>query len=81
MQIDGTEQQGLAGTNENIEWTSPVRNYGSMQVQNRTQFGYGDAAFFKDEEDRTSDMSVSMGYDGEADESEPKRRLEIKSCS
>ncbi|KAH0941959.1 hypothetical protein HID58_001596 [Brassica napus] len=80
MQIDGTEQQGLAGTNENIEWTSPVRNYGSMQVQNRTQFGYGDAAFFKDEdeEDRTSHMSDSMGYYGEADESEPKRRLEIK---
>ncbi|WZY69650.1 hypothetical protein YC2023_001890 [Brassica napus] len=76
MQIDGTEQQGLAGTNENIEWTSPVRNYGSMQVQNRTQFGYGDAAFFKDEdeEDRTSHMSDSMGYYGEADESEPKRR-------
>ncbi|CAN6987631.1 unnamed protein product [Brassica rapa subsp. trilocularis] len=80
MQIDGTEQQGLAGTNENIEWTSPVRNYGSMQVQNRTQFGYGDAAFFKDEdeEDRTSHMSDSMGYYGEADESEPKRRkLEV----
>ena len=52
-----------------------------MQVQNRTQFGYGDAAFFKDEdeEDRTSHMSDSMGYYGEADESEPKRRLEIKS--
>ncbi|KAH0902351.1 hypothetical protein HID58_041854 [Brassica napus] len=74
MQIGGTEQQeSFAGTNENIEWTSPVRNYGSMQVQSGTQFGYGDAAFFNDEEDRTSHMSVSMGYDGEADESEPKR--------
>ncbi|ESQ54635.1 hypothetical protein EUTSA_v10027010mg [Eutrema salsugineum] len=86
MQIDGTEQESFGGTNENIEWTSPVSaeldygsHSGSMQVQNGTQFGYGDAvadAFFKgeDEEDGTSHMSVSLGYDGEVDESESKRR-------
>ncbi|CAL9226921.1 unnamed protein product [Arabidopsis halleri] len=86
MQIDGTEQEGFAGTNENIEWTSPVSaeleygsHSGSMQVQSRTQFGYGDAAANtlirdEDEDDRTSHMSVSLTYDGEADESESKRR-------
>ncbi|CAH2077880.1 unnamed protein product [Thlaspi arvense] len=86
MQIDGAEQEGFAGTNENIEWTSPVSaelEYGSlsgsMQVQCGTQFGHGDAAadaFFKDddEEERTSHMSVPLGYEGEVDESESKRR-------
>ncbi|KAL1202958.1 putative WRKY transcription factor 34 [Cardamine amara subsp. amara] len=89
MQVDGTEQtaqKGFAGTNENIEWTSPVSaelEYGShsglMQVQSGTQFGYGDAtadAFFRDEDedDRASHMSVSLSYDGEVDESESKRR-------
>ncbi|KAG2263138.1 hypothetical protein Bca52824_070217 [Brassica carinata] len=62
MQIDGTEQEVFAG---------------SMQVQSGTQFGYGGVAtdaFFKDEEDSTSHMSVSLGYDGQADESERKRR-------
>ncbi|KAL0659813.1 hypothetical protein Bca4012_080398 [Brassica carinata] len=78
MQIDGT------GTNENLQWTSPVyeevgygSHSGSMQVQSGTQFGYGGVAtdaFSKDEEDRTSFMSVSLGYDGQVDESEPKRR-------
>lgn len=91
MQIDGTEQteqEGFAGTNENIEWKSPVSaeleygcHYGSMQVQSGTQFRYGDAtvgSFFRDEdeEDRASHMSVSLGYDEEVDESESKRRLE-----
>ncbi|CAH8275280.1 unnamed protein product [Arabidopsis lyrata] len=86
MQIDGTEQEGYPGTNENIEWTSPVSaeleygsHSGSMQVQSGTQFGYGDAAantLFRDEDedDRTSHMSVSLTYDGEVDESESKRR-------
>ncbi|KAG7541396.1 WRKY domain superfamily [Arabidopsis thaliana x Arabidopsis arenosa] len=88
MQIDGTEQEGFAGTNDNIEWTSPVSaeleygsHSGSMQVQSGTQFGYGDAAanaLFRDEDedkdDRTSHMSVSLTYDGEVDESESKRR-------
>ncbi|KAG2238583.1 hypothetical protein Bca52824_092166 [Brassica carinata] len=82
MQIYGTEQQdGFAGTDENIEWTSPVSHHsGSMQVQSGTQFGYGDAAFFKveDEEDRASHMSVSMGDEREADESETKRRSYYK---
>lgn len=87
MQIDGTDQKGFAGTNENIKWTSPVSELeygihsGSMQVQSRTQFGYGDAAadaFFRDEyeDDRTSHMSVSLSYDGEVDKSESKRRSE-----
>lgn len=86
MQIDGTEQEGYPGTNENIEWTSSVSaeleygsHSGSMQVQSGTQFGYGDAAantLFRDEDedDRTSHMSVSLTYDGEVDESESKRR-------
>ncbi|KAH0935608.1 hypothetical protein HID58_012725 [Brassica napus] len=78
MQIDGT------GTNENLQWTSPVSeevgygsHSGSMQVQSGAQFGYGGVAtdaFSKDEEDRTSYMSVSLGYHGQIDESEPKRR-------
>ncbi|KAH0871219.1 hypothetical protein HID58_078241 [Brassica napus] len=82
MQIDGT------GTNENLQWTSPVyeevgygSHSGSMQVQSGTQFGYGGVAtdaFSKDEEDRTSFMSVSLGYDGQVDESEPKRRSYYK---
>ncbi|KAL0873243.1 hypothetical protein Bca101_022948 [Brassica carinata] len=84
MQIYGTEQQdGFAGTDENIEWTSPVSHHsGSMQVQSGTQFGYGDAAFFKveDEEDRASHMSVSMGDEREADESETKRR-KLEACA
>ncbi|CAH8318094.1 unnamed protein product [Eruca vesicaria subsp. sativa] len=75
MQIDGTEQQeGFAGANENIEWTSPVSH---------PQFGYGDEgtdAFFKNEEDRTCHMNVSIGYKGEADESEPKRR-KLEACA
>ncbi|CAA0396572.1 unnamed protein product [Arabidopsis thaliana] len=87
MQIDATEYEGFAGTNENIEWTSPVSaeleygsHSGSMQVQNGThQFGYGDAAadaLYRDEneDDRTSHMSVSLTYDGEVEESESKRR-------
>ncbi|KAF8113966.1 hypothetical protein N665_0043s0039 [Sinapis alba] len=84
MQVDGTEQQeGFAGTDQNIEWASHASHSGSMQVQSGTQFGYGgDAAFFKveDEEDRTSHMSVSMGDEGEADESEPKRR-KLEACA
>ncbi|EOA19137.1 hypothetical protein CARUB_v10007808mg [Capsella rubella] len=85
MQVDGTEQEGFAGTNENLEWTSPTSELkygshsGSMQVQSGIQFGFGDAAanaFFRDEDedDRTSHMSVSLSYDGEVDESESKRR-------
>ncbi|XP_019086219.1 PREDICTED: probable WRKY transcription factor 34 [Camelina sativa] len=81
----GSQQEGFAGTNENIDWTSPVSELkygshsGSMQVKSETQFGYGDAAadaFFRDEEedDRTSHMSVSLSYDEEVDESESKRR-------
>ncbi|KAJ0251379.1 WRKY transcription factor 34 [Hirschfeldia incana] len=78
MQVDGTEQEGFAGTDENVEWISPVSHSGSMQVQSGARFGYGDTAFFKEEEDRTSHMNSSMGYDGEAGESEPKRRkLEV----
>ncbi|CAN7014602.1 unnamed protein product [Brassica rapa subsp. trilocularis] len=78
MQIDGT------GTKENLQWTSPVSeevgygsHSGSMQVQSGTQFGYGGVAtdaFSKDEEDCTFYMSVSLGYHGQIDESEPKRR-------
>ncbi|KAJ4913248.1 putative WRKY transcription factor 34 [Raphanus sativus] len=83
MQLDGTEQQeSFAGTDENVEWTSPVSHSGSMQVQSGTQFGYGDAAFFnvEGEEERTSHMSLSIGGNGEADESEPKRR-KLEACA
>ncbi|KAF8082180.1 hypothetical protein N665_0845s0038 [Sinapis alba] len=84
MQIDGTEQECFGGTNENLQWTSPVSEEvgygsrsGSVQVRSGTQFGYGGAetdALFRDEEDRTSHMSVSLGYDRDVAESEPKRR-------
>ncbi|CAH8336986.1 unnamed protein product [Eruca vesicaria subsp. sativa] len=50
MHIDGTEREGFAGTNENLQCTSPVSE----------EVGYGDArsdVFFKDEEDRQVDES------------------------
>lgn len=89
-QIDAPEQEGFGGNNENVEWTSPVSaeleygsHAGSMQGQSGTQCWYGDAiaadVFSRDEdheEDRTYQISVSQGYNGEVDESESKRRLE-----
>lgn len=88
-QIDGTEQEGFGGNNDNLEWTSPVSaeheygsHSGSVQVQSGAQCWYGDAVAAdrfsrdEDEEDRTYHMSVSQGYNGEVDESESKRRLE-----
>jgi WRKY transcription factor 2 len=55
----------------------------SMQGQNSTNFDSGDAvdASFtfsndEDEDDRGTHGSVSLGYDGEGDESESKRRLQ-----
>nr|GMC53370.1 probable WRKY transcription factor 2 isoform X1 [Ipomoea batatas] len=73
--------------NDNLEVTtsaplgSEYCNGSSFQAQNVTQFESGDAvdrsctfSNDEDEDDRGTHGSVSLGYDGEGDESESKRR-------
>ncbi|KAI5674610.1 hypothetical protein M9H77_14974 [Catharanthus roseus] len=76
------------GRNDNPEVTSSAmmgseycNGANSLQAQNGSQFETGDAVdasstFSNDEEDddRATHGSVSLGYDGEGDESESKRR-------
>lgn len=73
---------------DNLEVTSPAslgpeycNQSASVQVQNGTNFESGDAVDAsstfsndEDEDDRGTHGSVSLGYDGEGDESESKRR-------
>ncbi|XVF03509.1 hypothetical protein REPUB_Repub05bG0001000 [Reevesia pubescens] len=69
---------------DNIEVTSSATvgpEYGNRQAANSTQFESGDAVDAsstfsndEDEDDRGTHGSVSLGYDGEGDESESKRR-------
>lgn len=77
------------GRNDNPEVTSSAmmgseycNGANSLQAQNGSQFETGDAVdasstFSNDEEDddRATHGSVSLGYDGEGDESESKRRF------
>lgn len=79
--------------NDNLEVTTSAPlgseyccNGSSLQAQNVPQFELGDAVdrsstFSNDEEedDRGTHGSVSLGYDGEGDESESKRRFLILS--
>ncbi|XVE80667.1 hypothetical protein DITRI_Ditri14bG0156900 [Diplodiscus trichospermus] len=84
-----TAQKGTAAAthdwrHDNIEVTSSASmcpEYGNGQAPNSTLIGSGDAVDAsstfsndEDEDDRGTHGSVSLGYDGEGDESESKRR-------
>lgn len=85
----GTAGEASDWRHDNLEVTSSAsvgpeycNQSASVQAQNGTQFESGDAVDAsstfsndEDEDDRGTHGSVSLGYDGEGDESESKRRL------